>query len=208
MSDRRRLLIATGSQHKLAELRELLQLPNTELLGLADVGLVDDAREEGLTFDDNALAKARHYADLAGLPTVADDSGLEVDALDGRPGVHTRRFAGADPTDEQNNAHLLRLLEGVPPAERTARYRCVLVLAEPQPHGTLALESTTGEFEGRIAREPRGTGGFGYDPIFEPATEPIGGRTVGELSSAQKNTVSHRAQAARAMSALLRQRGY
>ena len=206
MSDRRRLLIATGSEHKLAELRELLDLPKTDLVALGDVGLADDAREDGATFEENALAKARHYADLSGLPTLADDSGLEVDALDGRPGVRTRRFASDDATDAQNNAYLLQVLEGVPVARRTARYRCVLVLADqasdPEPL------VTEGVFEGRIALEPRGEGGFGYDPIFEPEFEPVGRRTVGQMTVAEKNEISHRAKAARAMAQLLRERGY
>jgi XTP/dITP diphosphohydrolase len=206
VSDDRRLLIATGSVHKLAELRELLDLPRTEIVALADVDLVDDATEDGQTFEQNAMAKALYYSRLSGLPTLADDSGLEVDALDGRPGVHTRRFASEHATDAQNNAHLLKVLEGLVPDERTARYRCVLVLVEPTSD-TAPLVSE-GTFEGRIALEPRGDGGFGYDPIFEPATESVGGRTVGQLSAAEKNAISHRAQAARAMRRLLRERGY
>ena len=203
---RRRLLIATGSRHKLDELRALLELPGTELVGLADVGLADDAPEEGTTFAANAVFKARWYADRSGLPTLADDSGLEVDFLHGAPGVRTRRFAGEAATDEQNNAHLLALLEGVAPSARGARYRCVLALAEPGP-GERDVVTTTGIFEGRIALAPRGSNGFGYDPIFEPASEPIGGRTVGELSSDEKNRRSHRAQAARAMRETLIERG-
>ena len=204
---RRRLLIATGSRHKLDELRHLLDLPGCALLSLADVGLADDAPEEGATFADNASYKATWYARRSGLPTLADDSGLEVDALDGRPGVRTRRFAGEDATDAQNNAHLLALLDGVPPEQRGARYRCVLALAEPG-EGEPSVVTTSGEFVGRIALQPRGSGGFGYDPIFETADEPVGGRTVGQLSSAEKNAISHRAKAARAMRALLAERGY
>ncbi|HEY7598703.1 MAG TPA: RdgB/HAM1 family non-canonical purine NTP pyrophosphatase [Candidatus Limnocylindrales bacterium] len=200
----RRLLIATGSRHKLAELRALLALSATELLGLADLGLADDADETGSTFEDNATIKARHYAALSGLPTLADDSGLEVDALGGRPGVATRRYAGPDATDEQNNAKLLAELSGVPPAQRTARYRCVLVLVEERD----VTAVTRGTFEGRIALEPRGSGGFGYDPVFEPADEPVGGRTVGELSLDEKNRRSHRTVAARAMRDVLLSRGY
>jgi XTP/dITP diphosphohydrolase len=206
VSDNRRLLIATGSAHKLAELRELLDLPQTDIVSLADLDLPDDATEDGQTFEQNATAKALYYARLSGLPTMADDSGLEVDALDGRPGVRTRRFAGEDATDAENNAHLLKVLEGLLPDQRTARYRCALVLVEPI--SDTAPLVTEGTFEGRIALEPRGSGGFGYDPIFEPATEPVGGRTVGQLSAAEKNAISHRAQAARAMRRLLRERGY
>ncbi|HUG47106.1 MAG TPA: non-canonical purine NTP pyrophosphatase [Candidatus Limnocylindria bacterium] len=208
MSAGRRLLIATGSEHKLAELRQLLDLPSTTLVSLAQHGLPDDAPEEGATFEKNATSKAAYYAVLSGLPTLADDSGLEVDWLGGRPGVRTRRYAGESATDEENNTLLLRELGGVPAEERSARYRCVLVLAEPQADGSLEQLTTAGTFEGRIALAPRGAGGFGYDPIFEPAGEPVGGRTVGQLSAAEKNEVSHRAQAARRMSELLRERGY
>jgi XTP/dITP diphosphohydrolase len=209
---RRRLLIATGSPHKFGELVELLDLPATDLLSLADAGLADDAPEEGASFEANAVAKALYYAARSGLPTLTDDSGLEVDALDGRPGVHTRRYAGPQATDEENNAKLLAELAGlqdVAPADRTARYRCILVLSEPQPDASPEVAAvTTGSLEGRIAGAPRGSAGFGYDPIFEPAFEPVGGRTVGQMSAAEKNAVSHRAQAARAMRDLLTTRGY
>ncbi len=203
--ERRRLLIATGSQHKFEELRELLDLPNTDLVSLADVWLTDTAVEDGATFEANARLKAVHYAELSGLPTLADDSGIEVDALGGRPGIHTRRYAGPTATDEGNNRKLLsELADFYGPDERTGRYRCVLVLIE-DGH---VVERANGTFEGRIAFEARGTGGFGYDPIFEPATEPPGGRTVGQLSAEEKNAISHRAQAARAMRELLIRRGY
>ncbi|CAN5690564.1 XTP/dITP diphosphatase [soil metagenome] len=205
---RRRLLIATGSRHKFEELSTLLDLPNTELVSLADLGLTDDSPEEAATFAENAAFKARWYAQLSGLPTLADDSGLEVDALDGRPGVRTRRFAGENATDEQNNVHLLRLLDGVPPDQRGARYRCVLALAEVGADRAPEIELASGEFVGRIASGPRGSGGFGYDPIFEPAGEPTGGRTVGLLTSDEKNAISHRAAAARVMRAVLVARGY
>jgi XTP/dITP diphosphohydrolase len=201
----RRLLIATGSQHKFGELRDLLALPETELVSLIDLGIADDADETGATFIDNATIKARHYARLSGLPTLADDSGIEVDALGGRPGVRTRRYAGPEATDADNNRKLLaELADFYGPDERTARYRCVLVLVEDGE----VVERTDGTFEGRIAFEPRGEGGFGYDPIFEPLTEPVGGRTVGEFSPDEKNAVSHRAQAARAMHERLVARGY
>jgi XTP/dITP diphosphohydrolase len=206
---RRRLLIATGSRHKLGELVELLDLRATDLLSLADAGLADDALEEGASFEDNAVAKALYYLARSRLPTLADDSGLEVDALGGRPGVHTRRYAGPQATDGENNAKLLAELADVAPTDRTARYRCVLALAEPQlgsPPEVTAV--TSGTLEGRITSGPRGSGGFGYDPIFEPAIEPVGGRTVGQMSAAEKNAVSHRAQAARPMRDLLTARGY
>ena len=209
--ERGELLVATGSRHKFAELRELLDLPRTYLLSLADVGLTDSAEEEGETFEENAVAKALHYARLAGMPTLADDSGLEVDALGGRPGVRTRRYAGPDATDGQNNLLMLAELGelGVAPEERTARYQCVLILAEPSADDKPSVaEMTNGTLEGRIALETRGDGGFGYDPIFEPASEPVGARTVGQLTSQEKNEISHRAQAARAMREKLTIRGY
>ncbi|MDP8905785.1 MAG: non-canonical purine NTP pyrophosphatase [Chloroflexota bacterium] len=207
---RRRLLVATGSKHKLAELRALLALPASDLVALADIGLEDDAEEVGQSFEQNATAKALWYAAKSRLPTVADDSGLEVDALGGRPGVHTRRFAGENPTDEQNNAHLLRLLGAVPATDRGARYRCVLAYAEPTDEGgSTLLETAVGTMEGRItAQGPCGSGGFGYDPIFEPAEEPVGGRTVAQLSADEKNARSHRGHAARVMRELLIARGY
>jgi len=203
-TDRRLLLIATGSAHKLAELRQLLNLGAADVVSLADVGLADDADETGATFEANATLKALYYAERSDLPTLADDSGLEVDALDGRPGVLTRRYAGPDATDAQNNERLLAELAGLPSEGRTARYRCVLVFAED----AAVHEVTHGTFEGRIALAPRGDGGFGYDPIFEPVGEPAGGRTVGQLSAAEKNAISHRAQAARTMREKLVVRGY
>lgn len=204
-ADRHRLLIATGSSHKLEELRALLDLPSTDIVSLEDVGLTDSAVESGSSFEENARLKALHYAEASGLPTLADDSGLEVDALDGRPGVHTRRYAGPDATDDDNNRKLLsELAELKRPEQRAARYQCVLVLAEASE----VLDTTRGTFEGRIAMAPRGAGGFGYDPIFEPASEPVGGRTVGQLSTAEKNGISHRAQAASAMRERLIARGY
>jgi len=177
---------------------------------LADVGITDSPEENGQTFEANAVAKALHYARASGLPTLADDSGVEVDALGGRPGVKTRRYAGPNATDDQNNRKLLSELEGFySPDERTARYQCVLAFAEPDATAASeVLEVTHGTFEGRIAFEPRGSGGFGYDPIFEPDFEPAGGRTVGQLPSEEKNQVSHRAKAARAMRERLIGRSY
>jgi len=201
---RRKLLIATGSKHKLEELRELLDLPNTDLVSLRDEGITDEADETGLTFEQNARIKAQYYWWEYGLATLADDSGIEVDALEGNPGVYTRRYAGENATDEDNNTKLLSELEGLPPDKRTARYQCILVLVEDGE----VVEHTEGTFEGRVADAPRGDGGFGYDPIFEPLTEKPGGRTVGQMTADEKNKVSHRAIAARAMRELLIARGY
>jgi XTP/dITP diphosphohydrolase len=202
---RRKLLIATRSAHKLSELHELLALPHTDLVSLDDVGVADVAPEDADTFEENALFKARFYAGLAKVPTVADDSGLEVDALGGAPGVRSHRFAGENAGDEENNRKLLAELGSLPAADRTARYQCALAYVDgASADGTVRH----GTMEGRIAAAPRGTGGFGYDPVFEPATEPPGGRTVGLLSQEEKNRTSHRALAARRMGEYLRSLGF
>jgi XTP/dITP diphosphohydrolase len=207
----KRLLIATRSAHKLAELRDLLELDSAELVSLDDLGVDGDVDETGSTFEANARLKARHGARLTGLPTLADDSGLEVDALGGGPGVRTRRYAGESATDLENNAKLLTSLTGLPPDRRTARYVCVLALALPDGAGLrrgLPVRVVRGTCRGRIAPAARGTGGFGYDPIFEPASEPPGGRTLGEWSQAAKNEISHRGAAARRMQPILRDLGF
>jgi XTP/dITP diphosphohydrolase len=202
--NRRRLLVATHSAHKLRELRELLDLPGTDLVSLDDLDIADDPDETGATFRTNAAIKARAGLAASGTPTLADDSGLEVDALGRGPGVRTRRYAGAGATDADNNAKLLSELSGLPPRARGARYVCVLALAEPgRP-----LVFRQGTVRGRIATAPRGDGGFGYDPIFEPTPEPPGGRTFAEWSAEEKNRVSHRGRAARRMARVLRERGF
>jgi XTP/dITP diphosphohydrolase len=205
----RRLLVATRSRHKLRELGELLDLPApVELLSPDDLGIEGEPDETGRTFETNARIKARYYAARSGIPTLADDSGLEVDALGGGPGVYTRRYAGPDATDADNNAKLLRELGDLPPARRGARYVCVLALALPGetgPHGGLRVVTRRGTCRGRIADGLRGDGGFGYDPLFEPAAEPPGGRTLGQWSAAEKHAISHRARAARRMAPVLRE---
>jgi len=206
-----RLLVATRSSHKLRELRELLAVPaDVELVSPDDVGIEGEPDETGATFETNAAIKARYYAARAGLPTLADDSGLEVDALDGAPGVYTRRYSGPDATDASNNAKLLRVLDGVPADRRGGRYVCVLALALPGeagPRGGLRLVLRRGTCRGRIATGPRGDGGFGYDPIFEPWSEPPGGKTLGEWTAAQKHAISHRSRAAARMRPTLRELG-
>ncbi|OGO54810.1 MAG: hypothetical protein A2V85_16650 [Chloroflexi bacterium RBG_16_72_14] len=208
----RRLLVATRSRHKLRELSQLLGLPaRVELVSPDDVGIADEPEETGETFEANARLKARWYARRSGLPTLADDSGLEVDALAGGPGVRTRRYAGATATDEANNAKLLRELAGLPPGWRGARYVCVLALALPGeagPRGGLGTVTRRGTCRGRIATAPKGHGGFGYDPIFEPWSEPPGGETLGLWSAEAKNAISHRSRAARRMAPVLRALGF
>jgi XTP/dITP diphosphohydrolase len=208
---RPRLLVATRSAHKLRELRELLHLEHGELVSLEDLGIPGDPEETGATFRTNAAIKARFGARASGLPTLADDSGLEVDALGGGPGVRTRRYAGEHATDSDNNTKLLGALEGLPPDRRGARYVCVLALAVPDASGLRGAPHLTfaqGTCRGRIATAPRGTGGFGYDPLFEPESEPPGARTLGLWSPAEKHAISHRARAARRMTPHLIEQGF
>ena len=201
-----RLVVATRSPHKLRELRQLLQLDGVDLVSLDELGIPGDPVEDGATFEANAAIKARFAVRATGLPSLADDSGLEVDALGGGPGVRTRRYAGETATDADNNARLLRDLQGLPPERRGARYVCVLALALPARTGSrggLPLIVRRGTCRGRIADREQGSGGFGYDPLFEPLGEPPGGRTLGLWSAEEKNRISHRARAARAMTPVL-----
>ena len=203
VASRSRLLVATRSTHKLRELRELLGPLSTVLVSLDEAGIPGDVIEDGETFESNAAKKARFFAALSGLPTLADDSGLEVDALDGGPGVRTRRYAGENATDEENNVKLLFELAGLPPERRTARYRCALALALPElsgPRGGIPVRLSHGTCEGRIDFSPRGTNGFGYDPLFVPDgyTE-----SFAELGEAVKNRLSHRAKALAKLKAYL-----
>jgi len=203
-------VVATRSPHKLRELRDLLRLERTELVSLDDAGVASEPVEDGLTFETNARIKARHAARAAGLPALADDSGLEVEALGGGPGVRTRRYAGPSSTDADNNAKLLQELRGVPSAGRRARYVCVLALALPDAAspGGLRMVTRRGTTRGRIALEPRGRAGFGYDPLFEPSRERAGGRTFGQYDAAEKDAISHRGRAARRIAPLLRDLGF
>jgi XTP/dITP diphosphohydrolase len=210
-TSRPRLVIATRSTHKLRELGELLQLERGILLSFDDLGVPGEPVEDGATFEVNARIKARFAAEATGLPSLADDSGIEVDALGGGPGVRTRRFSGPDATDASNNARLLAALDGLPPDRRGARYVCVLALALPEargPRGGLPVVVRRGTCRGRIATLPRGDGGFGYDPIFEPAAERPGGRTLGLYTPLEKHAISHRARAARRMVPVLRELGF
>jgi len=190
----RRVIVASTNHGKLAEIRSALDFEGWEFVTAGDIGLVPlDVEETGETFLDNALLKARAYAKEFGLPALADDSGLEVDALGGEPGVRSSRYSGEDATDEENNTKLLKELATVAETCRTARFRSVVVLAEPD--GTFT--SAVGACEGRIGYERRGTGGFGYDPLFLPVATP--GRAMAELTLTEKNTISHRGAALRAL---------
>jgi XTP/dITP diphosphohydrolase len=181
-----------------------------DLVSLGELGVPGEPVEDGLTFETNAKIKARFAARATGLPALADDSGLEVDALGGGPGVRTRRFAGPNATDAENNAKLLRDLGAIPPGARGARYVCILALALPDPGapGGLRLLTRRGSSRGRIAAAPRGQGGFGYDPLFEPAGERPGGRTFGQYGRAEKDAISHRGRAARRLEGVLRELGF
>ena len=198
-------MVATHSDHKLRELRGMLRLESADLVSLDELGIDGEPVEDGLTFETNARIKARFAARATGLPALADDSGIEVDALGGAPGVRTRRYAGPDATDDENNAKLLRELDGLPTDRRGARYVCVLSLAIPDAAapGGLRLLERRGTSRGRIGVEPRGTGGFGYDPLFEPIRERPGGRTFAEYAAAAKDAISHRGRAARRMAPVL-----
>jgi XTP/dITP diphosphohydrolase len=190
------VVIATRNHHKAAELQELLRVRGIRWRSLADFPGVTSPRENGRTFDANAVKKARAAAAATGRLALADDSGLEVAALGNAPGIRSARLAGRHGDDEANNQKLLRLLAGVPPSKRAARYRCSLALADPG--GVRAL--TRGIWRGRIAERPVGRRGFGYDPIV---LVPKLGKTVAQLSRSTKQRLSHRAIAAGRMRRLL-----
>ncbi len=190
----REILIATGNPGKAREMREILTPADSLLAGkvrwrfLAEFPDWPEAIEDGATFEVNARLKAMHYAKLSGLWTLADDSGLEVDALGGQPGVRSARFAGESRDDAANNALLLQRLAGLPDDRRTARFRCAAVISD----GRAILAFAEGTVEGRIIEQPRGRNGFGYDPLF---LIPALGRTSAELAAEHKHAISHRGQA-------------
>lgn len=184
-----KVVLATGNAGKVRELADLLADFGLDIVAQTDLG-VDAAEETGLTFIENAILKARHAAQITGLPAIADDSGLAVDALAGAPGIYSARYAGEDASDQQNLEKLLKALENVPDGQRQAHFHCVLVYlrhaSDPTPlvcHGSWA---------GEIARSPSGEGGFGYDPVF---FVPGVGKTAGEMSRNEKRALSHRGQA-------------
>lgn len=184
-----RLLIATHNRGKLVEYQAIFADLQLDLATLDDVDIHDDVAETGVTFAENARAKAIAYARQSGLLTLADDSGLQVDALGGEPGIHSKRYAGANKSDADRIAFILDKLRDVPVGRRAARFRCAIALAAPDGK----LWETEGACEGEIAFEPRGENGFGYDPIFQVTAR---GARMAELSTAEKNKVSHRARAA------------
>ena len=192
----RTLLLATTNEHKVDEFRTLFRdLPFT-LLSLRDVQIDMDVEETGTTFAENAILKAQTYAKMANMLALADDSGIEIDALGGAPGVYSARFAGREATYEERFRLIFARLQDVPSSERTARFRCAIALAEPSGY----VRVVEGAVEGVIADSARGENGFGYDPIF---LVPEFGQTTAEMTPTEKNRISHRGRAAEAARHLL-----
>jgi XTP/dITP diphosphohydrolase len=193
----RRVVVATRNRGKLKEILRLLEPAGLrfELVAIDEIAPHARLVEDEPTFEDNALAKARQAAAATGLPALADDSGLEVDALGGAPGVRSARFAGEPSDDARNNAKLIAALRDVPPVERGARFRCAAAFVDPERGIEMAR---AGECAGEILTAPRGTAGFGYDPLF---LIPARGLTMAELDLDEKNSLSHRAAAFRALAA-------
>lgn len=188
-------MVATNNAHKLEEIRRILQEMGHRAVSLAEIGLAIDPEETGKTFDENARIKATAVCAASGKPTIADDSGLAVDALDGAPGIYSARFAVSH-NDTANNEKLLALLKDVPEENRTARF--VSAVALVMPDGSVL--QTQGSCEGRIGFEPKGTSGFGYDPLFL-----VNGRSFAQMSAEEKDSMSHRARALQAFAAQLPQ---
>lgn len=193
----RKIVVGTRNNGKVREIQTALADLPFAVVGLPETD-IPDVEETGTTFQENAILKARHYCQFTGEYCLADDSGLEVDALDGEPGVYSARYAGLDSTDAANNEKLLTVLKDVPPSGRTARFRSVLVLVGPD--GSLLL--VDGVCEGVILDEARGTGGFGYDPLFYM---PSQGKTMAEMTIEEKNRISHRGNALNAFKHLVLQ---
>ena len=187
-----KVVLATFNRDKARELASLLARPGLELVVLADLVSTPPPEETGSTLEENARLKAEAALAATGLPAIADDTGLEVDALDGAPGIYAARFAGPGATYADNVRLLLERLSGVPEARRTARFRTVCAACFPDG----GCELGEGVLEGHIARAPRGAFGFGYDPVFVPAGET---RTLAEMSAAEKDAISHRGRAARSL---------
>lgn len=194
------IILASGNAGKVLEINELLSDHGIKVVPQTEYD-VPEAIEDGLTFVENALKKARHAAKLTGLPAIADDSGIEVDALDKRPGIYSARYSGEGATDIKNYEKMLAELSDVPQEKRTARYWCVMVYLENENDPTPII--TQGSLEGRILNAPQGDGGFGYDPIFWLAEQNC---TAAELSMQEKNKISHRAIALNALAEALKKK--
>ena len=186
------IILATNNKSKVKEISEMMSGSDITFVSLADAGINVEVEETGTKFEENALLKAREICKLSGKPTISDDSGLEIDALDGAPGIYSSRFMGEDTSYDIKNNALIEKLENVADPDRTARFRCCMALVLPDGREFV----TEGAMEGIIAREPKGINGFGYDPIlFIPGYN----RTSAELSSEEKNNISHRGEALRKM---------
>ena len=183
----KQLLVATGNPGKVKEFADMLSELHVEWMGQKDTGYDLDVEETGSTFEENAILKATQWAELTGLMTLADDSGLEVDALDGAPGLYTARYGSPEMTHEERYMYLLKNIESVAEEERSARFRCVLAVANEQGD---VIHTVEGICPGRIALAPKGEFGFGYDPIFIP--DGKGGKTMAELPPEEKHPISHR----------------
>jgi len=194
-----KIVLASGNKGKLKEFQQLLGQVGFEVLPQSDFDF-PEAIEDGLSFVENAIIKARHACQQTGLPAMADDSGLEVDALRGQPGIYSARFAGEDATDADNNQKLLDSLKGLPSQERSARFHCVLVYMRHSEDPTPII--CHGQWEGQILQQLSGSNGFGYDPLFYV---PELDCASAELSKAEKNKISHRGKAMQALLAQLRQ---
>ena len=192
-----KIVLASGNQKKIQELQDILAPLNYEIVPQGSLN-IDDAVEDGLSFVENAIKKARHAAKLSGLPALADDSGIEVDAINGQPGIYSARFSGEQATDQKNNDKLLSLLEDTPEAERTARFQCVIVYMRHAEDPTPII--CQGSWEGRILKAPQGEGGFGYDPLFYVSEHQC---SAAELSKEQKHALSHRGKALALLKAAL-----
>ena len=198
-----KLIMATGNQNKVREIREMLEGSDIEIISMKEAGITADIEENGATFEENAAIKAEAIRDLSGQMVLADDSGLMIDAMDGGPGVHSARFMGEDTSYDIKNAAILKELENVPEEKRGARFVCAMALAFPEKDGAKPkTQIYRGVFEGRIAYEAKGENGFGYDPIF---FVPSRNMTSAELSPEEKNAMSHRGNALRQVVEALRQ---
>ncbi len=191
-----KIILATGNRHKVEEIKEIIKIyldgelySKLEISSVSDFPGIPEVEEDGNTYEENALKKAREVYKFTGLPAIADDSGIEVDFLNGEPGIFSARYAGKGATDEQNNAKLLKLLENVPIEKRTARFRCVIAYVDGKIEKT--FEGIVG---GKVIFQPRGSGGFGYDPLFVPDGFNL---TYAEMPKELKNRISHRAKAVR-----------
>ncbi|WP_096085637.1 RdgB/HAM1 family non-canonical purine NTP pyrophosphatase [Agaribacterium haliotis] len=198
----KKVVLASGNQGKLNELSKLFAQFDRQLIPQKQLA-ISDADETGLSFVENAIIKARHAAACSGLPALADDSGIEVDALNGAPGIYSARYAGANADDSKNNIKLLEALAEVPEAQRSARYQCVLVFMRHKDDPTPIIAQ--GSWEGKILTETRGEGGFGYDPLFWLDSHQC---TSAELDKHEKNRISHRAIASIALMEALKSRDF